>query len=129
MNIVAKYAEFAEPKHSEMLRYYDGELKTIDIDFEIEEDITLHFIVFRDDKTVLFTQINDKIATCGNYYNACHETKYPYIDDFVESKDFKDIMRRLIGTEEMTVKYYALGTDYRTAYISGKANNKSSVVG
>ena len=129
MKIVAKYAEFTEPKHSEVLRYYDEKLKTIDIDFEIEKDATLHSIVFIDDKTVLFTQINDKIATCGNYYNACRETEYPYIDDFVESKDFKDIMKRLIGTEEMTVKYYALGSDYRTTYISGKANNKSSVVG
>lgn len=131
MNVVSKLVEIVEPHHTEIMHYYDGQLKTIDVNFPIEEN-NLHFIVFKDAKTVLFTQINEKPANTGkytgNYFNACRKTKYPTIEDFTESKDFKDIIKRLIGTEDMIVNCYVPGYSYEQ-YISGKSNNSSSIVG
>lgn len=127
MKVVSKLVEIVEPHHCEIMHYYDGELKTIDVDFPIEEN-NLHFIVFRDNNSVLFTQINSNPANSGYYFNACKDTKYPTIGDFTESTDFKNIIKRLIGTESMTVNCYVPGYSYEQ-YISGKENKQSSIVG
>ena len=126
MKITKRHVEYEN--HQDTLTYYDGELKNIDVNYMMSDTLEISFIIFIGVKEVLFTRINDEMLTPPVFYHKeRNKKKYPGIGDFINSDEFKSILKIYFGNSSRIVYCYMYGYVQPTRLEGVKRNG--SVVG
>lgn len=126
MKITKRHVEYEN--HQDTLTYYDGELKNVDVNYMMSDTLEISFIIFIGEGEVLFTRMNDEMLTPHAFYHKeRNKKKYPGIGDFINSDEFKSILKIYLGNSSRIVHCYMYGYTQPTRLEGVKRNG--SVVG
>lgn len=126
MKVTKRHVEYET--HQDTLTYYDGELKTVDVRYMMSDTLKISFIIFIGNEEVLFTKMNDEMLTPHKFYHKeINKKKYAGIGDFINSDEFKTILKIYLGNSSRIVYCYMYGYAQPTRLEGVKRNG--SVVG
>lgn len=112
---VSRIVEYPDhPEHTDVLFYIDDELKSVTVRYIFKNGVIFTFDLYMDSEEILLKDIlhNNSIVPATEDMLDSHmdDLGYDCINKFVESKEFKDILR--IYLKQIKTKYVTILSPY-----------------